>query len=66
MNYLFISFVSKTDLLRDIPIVDAAAGSVASPYKQQKPSATPQQPRAAGDPPVVSKVSRLRTRIDVY
>lgn len=48
----------KTDLLRDIPIVDAAAGSVASPYKQQKPSATPQQPRAAGDPPVVSKSTK--------
>ncbi|KAH8415658.1 hypothetical protein KR222_007631 [Zaprionus bogoriensis] len=52
----------KTDLLRDIPSVDAAAGSVASPYKQpQKPSTTPQQQaqaRAAGDPPVVSKSTK--------
>ncbi|KAL7734047.1 hypothetical protein ACLKA6_011732 [Drosophila palustris] len=48
----------KTDLLRDIPTVDAAAGSVASPYKQQKPSPSPQQPRAAGDPPVVSKSTK--------
>ncbi|XP_016966654.1 TOM1-like protein 2 isoform X2 [Drosophila biarmipes] len=46
----------KSDLLRDIPSVDAAAGSVAttivSPYKQNQP---PQGPRSAGDPPVVSK-----------
>ncbi|XP_034481093.1 TOM1-like protein 2 isoform X2 [Drosophila innubila] len=50
----------KTELLRDIPTVDAAAGSVASPYKQQKPSPSPQQPqpRAAGDPPVVSKSTK--------
>ncbi|XP_032290871.1 TOM1-like protein 2 isoform X2 [Drosophila virilis] len=52
----------KSDLLRDIPIVDAAAGSVSSPYKQQKPAAVgaapaaaSPAPRAAGDPPVVSK-----------
>ncbi|XP_064547375.1 TOM1-like protein 2 isoform X2 [Drosophila montana] len=55
----------KSDLLRDIPIVDAAAGSVSSPYKQHKPAAVAaaaavaspaqQAPRAAGDPPVVSK-----------
>ncbi|BFF97377.1 TOM1-like protein 2 [Drosophila madeirensis] len=53
----------KTDLLRDIPSVDAAAGSVgavavavASPYKQ----AQKQQPplRATGDPPVVSKSTK--------
>ncbi|KAH8270554.1 hypothetical protein KR018_011536, partial [Drosophila ironensis] len=46
----------KSDLLRDIPSVDAAAGSVASPspYKQQQ-----QQPqRSAGDPPVVSKSTK--------
>ncbi|KAH8259588.1 hypothetical protein KR026_007056 [Drosophila bipectinata] len=43
----------KSDLLRDIPSVDAAAGSVASssPYKQQ-------QQRSAGDPPVVSKSTK--------
>lgn len=47
-------------MLRDIPSVDAAAGSVpataaaASPYKQHQ---QPQQLRATGDPPVVSKVS---------
>ncbi|KAM8710037.1 hypothetical protein ACLKA7_016778 [Drosophila subpalustris] len=49
----------KTDLLRDIPTVDAAAGSVASPYKQQKPSPSPQQPRAAGDPPVSTKENEI-------
>ncbi|XP_030380318.1 TOM1-like protein 2 [Scaptodrosophila lebanonensis] len=42
----------KSDLLRDIPSVDAAAGSVAasgtSPYKQ----------RGAGEPPVVSKSTK--------
>ncbi|XP_023180076.1 TOM1-like protein 2 [Drosophila hydei] len=58
----------KTDLLRDIPIVDAAAGSVSSPYKQTKPTAAasaaatpPQQQqtqRSAGDPPVVSKSTK--------
>ncbi|EDW69345.2 TOM1-like protein 2 isoform X1 [Drosophila virilis] len=55
----------KSDLLRDIPIVDAAAGSVSSPYKQQKPAAVgaapaaaSPAPRAAGDPPVVSKSTK--------
>ncbi|XP_034122734.1 TOM1-like protein 2 isoform X2 [Drosophila guanche] len=52
----------KTDLLRDIPSVDAAAGSVgavpvASPYKQ----AQKQQPslRATGDPPVSTKENEI-------
>ncbi|TDG52766.1 hypothetical protein AWZ03_000999 [Drosophila navojoa] len=60
----------KSDLLRDIPIVDAAAGSVSSPYKQSKPALAgaaaaavipPQQQqtqRSAGDPPVVSKSTK--------
>ncbi|KAH8379538.1 hypothetical protein KR009_005501 [Drosophila setifemur] len=48
----------KSDLLRDIPSVDAAAGSVASssPYKQQPQAQQPQ--RVAGDPPVVSKSTK--------
>ncbi|KAH8408199.1 hypothetical protein KR215_000071 [Drosophila sulfurigaster] len=50
----------RTDLLRDIPSVDAAAGSVASPYRQPKQSPTPQQQGRglAGDPPVVSKSTK--------
>ncbi|XP_017040283.1 TOM1-like protein 2 isoform X2 [Drosophila ficusphila] len=45
----------KSDMLRDIPSVDAAAGSVTatiSPYEQNQPQQTQ---RSAGDPPVVSK-----------
>ncbi|KAH8369730.1 hypothetical protein KR093_000743 [Drosophila rubida] len=51
---------NRTDLLRDIPSVDAAAGSVASPYRQPKQSPTPQQQGrgVAGDPPVVSKSTK--------
>ncbi|XP_032599263.1 TOM1-like protein 2 isoform X2 [Drosophila grimshawi] len=59
----------KSDLLRDIPSVDAAAGSVASPYKQLQPQSAAvaataatspqQQQRATGDhPPVVSKSTK--------
>ncbi|KAH8302504.1 hypothetical protein KR044_007553 [Drosophila immigrans] len=51
---------NRTDLLRDIPSVDAAAGSVASPYRQPKQSPTPQQQGrgVAGEPPVVSKSTK--------
>ncbi|XP_022212899.2 TOM1-like protein 2 isoform X2 [Drosophila obscura] len=54
----------KTDLLRDIPSVDAAAGSVgavASPYKQTQKQQQPQQQplRAAGDPPVSTKENEI-------
>ncbi|XP_017138132.1 TOM1-like protein 2 isoform X2 [Drosophila miranda] len=60
-NHLLLS---KTDLLRDIPSVDAAAGSVggvASPYKQPQKQQQPQQQplRAAGEPPVSTKENEI-------
>ncbi|EDV51195.1 TOM1-like protein 2 isoform X2 [Drosophila erecta] len=49
----------KSDLLRDIPSVDAAAGSVtaaASPYKPNQPQ---QAQRSAGEPPVSTKENEI-------
>ncbi|EDW40861.1 TOM1-like protein 2 isoform X2 [Drosophila sechellia] len=49
----------KSDLLRDIPSVDAAAGSVTATASLYKPNQPQQAQRSAGEPPVSTKENEI-------